>query len=105
MMVVTYEILGDKAFNAKFRECKVDGPAKQCRGFTVLPTEDTADLMGPHKLCQVYVRASQDTKELQSTLAHETVHVLQYVCDVERLEGATYLLEPVIHEIIHTEGA
>lgn len=102
-MVVTYEILGDKAFNAKFRECKVDGSAKQCRGFTVLPAEGSADLMGPHKLCQIYVRASQDGKEMQTTLAHETVHVLQYICDVERLEGAAYLLEQVIHEIIHSE--
>ena len=105
MMVVTYEVLGDKDFNRKFKECKVDGLAKPCRGFTVLPAEGGADLLGPHKLCQVYVRASRDTKELQSTLAHETVHVLQYLCDTERLEGAAYLLEPVIHEIIHAEGA
>jgi uncharacterized protein YjaZ len=101
MMVTTYEVLGDKDFNRKFKECKVDGSARECRGFTVLPAEDSADLLGPHKLCQVYVRANQDTKELQSTLAHETVHVLQYLCDVDRLEGAAYLLENVIHEIIH----
>ena len=100
MMVVTYEILGDKAFNAKFRECKVDGPAKQCRGFTVLPTADSADLMGPHKLCQVYVRASQDTKELQSTLAHEHVHVLQYLLGAEALESVAYLMEEVLHQAV-----
>ena len=105
MMVATYEALNDKEFNRKFKECKVEGLAKPCRGFTVLPAEGAADLLGPHKLCQVYVRASQPTGELQSTLAHETVHVLQYLCDVDRIEGAAYLLEPVIHEIIHAEGA
>jgi hypothetical protein len=103
MMVVTYEVLSDRDFNRKFKECKVEGPAKLCRGFTVLPAEGTVDLLGPHKLCQVYVRSSQVTAELQSTLAHETVHVLQYLCDTERLEGAAYLLEPVVHQIIHSE--
>ena len=100
MMVVTYEILGDKAFNAKFRECKVDGPAKQCRGFTVLPTADSADLMGPHKLCQVYVRASLSGDELQSTIAHEHVHVLQYLLGAEALESVAYLMEEVLHQAV-----
>jgi len=104
MLVVTYEVLPDKEFNKKFRECAVDGPAKECRGFTVLPTEDSAELIGPNKLCQVYIRGSLTTQELQTTLAHETVHVLQYMCDVEKLEGAAYLLEPVIYQIIHSEG-
>lgn len=98
MMVVTYEALSDKEFSRKFKECKVDGPVKSCRGFTVLPTDDSAELMGPHKLCQVYVRASQSADELQSTLAHETVHVLQYLCGAETTENIAYLLETVIHQ-------
>ena len=105
MMVVTYEALNDSAFTKKYKECAVQGPVKQCNGFTVFPTQEAEKLMGPNKLCQVYVRASLTGDELQSTIAHEHVHVLQYVCDVERLEGAAYLLEPVIHEIIHAEGA
>lgn len=98
MMVVTFEALNDKDFNKKAKECKVDGPVKSCRGFTVLPTDDSAELMGPHKLCQVYVRASQSADELQSTLAHETVHVLQYLAGVETAESVAYLLESVIHQ-------
>lgn len=100
MMVVTYESLSDKEFNRKFKECKVDGLAKPCRGFTVLPTADSADLMGPHKLCQVYVRASQGAGELQSTLVHETIHVLQYLCGVETTEPIAYLLETVAHQAV-----
>lgn len=100
MMVVTYECLSDKAFNRKFKECKVDGPVGECRGFTVLPTADSADLMGPHKLCQVYVRASGDADDLKSTLAHETIHVLQYLCGVEATEPTAYLLETVVHQVV-----
>ena len=98
MMVVTYEALSDKEFNRKFKECKVDGYAKPCKGFTVLPIADAADLMGPHKLCQVYVRASQEADELKSTICHETVHVLQYLCDAPAVENVAYLLETVIHQ-------
>lgn len=97
-MVITVEPLSDKEFNRKFRECKVGGPAKPCKGFTVLPIPDAADLMGPHKLCQVYVRASQSGDDLKSTICHEMVHVLQYLCDAETTENIAYLLETVIHQ-------
>ena len=100
MMVVTYESLSDKEFNHKFKECRVEGSVKECRGFTVLPTEGSANLMGPHKLCQVYVRTSQETDELRSTICHETIHVLQYLCGVETTEPIAYLLETVAHQAV-----
>jgi len=99
-MVVTYEALSDRDFNRKFKECGVPGLAKPCRGFTVLPTEDAAELIGPHRLCQVYVRASMTVDELQSTLGHESIHVLQYLCGAKTAEAIAYLLETVLHQAV-----
>jgi hypothetical protein len=100
MMVVTYEALSDNAFNRKFKECAVEGPVKQCNGFTVFPTEEGAQLIGPNKLAQVYVRLSLTGDELQSTIAHEHVHVLQYLVGAEALESVAYLMEEVLHQAV-----
>ena len=101
MMVVTYEALSDRAFAKKFKECSGPKPCKPCAGFTVFPTEDAAELIGPNKLAQVYVRASLSPDELQSTVAHEHIHVLQYLCGAETLEPIAYLMEEVLHQAVH----
>jgi hypothetical protein len=100
MMVVTYEALNDSAFAKKYKECAVEGPVKRCNGFTVFPTKESEQLMGPNKLCQVYVRASLSGDELQSTIAHEHVHVLQYLLGAEALESVAYLMEEVLHQAV-----
>lgn len=99
-MVVTYEALGDSAFAKKYKECAVEGPVKECNGFTVFPTQEAEKLMGPNKLCQVYVRSSLTGEDLESTIAHEHIHVLQYLVGAEALESVAYLMEEVLHQAV-----
>jgi hypothetical protein len=100
LTVVTYEVLNNKDFNKKFKECKVEGSAKECLGFTILPTDSSAGLMDPHKFCSAYIRDTDVAADLNSAIVHESIHVLQYLCGCETVEAAAYLLEAVIQQVI-----
>ena len=100
MMIVSYEALKDKEFKKKFKEANVEGDWKECRGFTAFPNGESESLMGPNKLCQVYIRINLDEEDMQSTLAHEHIHVLQYLLGSETEEAITYLIEPVLYQAV-----
>ena len=103
-MVITYEALSDGDFAKKYKELGIKGPCKKCVGFTAFPSGETEGMMGPNKLAQVYVRSSLSDDDLESTVAHEHVHALQYILGAETLDSVAYLMEQVLHQAVRKCG-
>lgn len=103
-MCVTYEALSDREFKKKFKEANVEGDWRECRGFTSFPNGESESLMGPNKLCQVYIKIKLDKEDMEQTLAHEHVHVLQYLLGADTVEPITYMIEPVLYQAVQKKG-